>query len=571
MVETSRVETRSRLWFWISVLLVFAVFAAYATMRHPIPGANEPNYLSKAKNFWDPGWCSRDLYLQSGNSHLVFYVTYGWVTRYLSFVQTAWIGRLIVWMLLAMGWVRMTDPLLPGGGRRGGSLLAAVLFLAWSAFTHTNFAGEWVIGGVEGKGFAYAGLWLGIGALLQGRLKEAAIWSGLGVSFHPVVGVWSLLTAGVAVVTFGWRDFWSPARQSDASNATLGNSGTSNPRFPPWPANLREWIVPLLLLIATSLPGIVPAFAVLTENPGRELVRQADEVHTFFRLKHHLDASTFSAFAYQAYAVLLTVWLILLRPATRTAGQRWFARYVTANVLVALGGIVLAWLLVVAREFQYDWFLPTSKLLKFYLYRGADLLLPIAVALQLTTLAWPKERAAVTESTEQGGSRFRNLGVCLLGGVVALGYALFKPPPAPPPAVASVVTPEFVADWESACEWVRTNTPPNALFVIPRYNRNFKWYAQRAEYYSWKDCPQDAAGILEWNRRRLWLDDWGSHHFMGDRGSREDLQDLAAHTEPDRADYCILYARLIVDQKPVYRNDSFAVYTLAPGAASPAE
>ena len=61
--------------------------------------------------------------------------------------------------LLAIGWVRMTVPL---AGGRAGSVVAACLFLAWSAFTHTNFAGEWVIGGVEGKGFAYAFLWMGI-------------------------------------------------------------------------------------------------------------------------------------------------------------------------------------------------------------------------------------------------------------------------------------------------------------------------------------------------------------------------------------------------------------------------
>ena len=149
-------------------------------------------------------------------------------------------------------------------------------------------------------------------------------------------------------------------------------------------------------------------------------------------------------------------------------------------------------------------------------------------------------------------------------GSVALAYALLKPSPAPSPLVASLVTPQFLADWYAVCGWVRENTPRDSLVLIPRFNRNFKWYAERAEYHSWKDCPQDAAGILEWNRRRLWLDDWGNRHFVGDHGTRADLQDLAARTEPDRAEYCILYSRLIVDeQQPIYRNGSFAVYSLA--------
>ena len=40
----------------------------------------------------------------------------------------------------------------------------------------------------------------------------------------------------------------------------------------------------------------------------------------------------------------------------------------------------------------------------------------------------------------------------------------------------------------------------------------FKWYAQRAEYVSYKDCPQDGPGIVEWNNRLLYLADWTARH-----------------------------------------------------------
>lgn len=543
----------SRGQFWIAVLLVFAAFAAYGIIRTPIPGANEPNYLSKAKNFWEPTWCSRDLYLQSGNSHWVFYATWGALTKVLTLEQTAWLGRIVVWFLLAIGWVRMTVPL---AGGRAGSVVAACLFLAWSAFTHTNFAGEWVIGGVEGKGFAYAFLWMGIGALFQDRRREAAIWTGLAISYHPVVGMWGLLCAIAAVATISWGDFWL---RTSKKNITVVSPARE---LPNWPRGILAWLVPGTCLVLASLPGFIPALAVLTENPGPDLARQADELQIFVRLRHHLDPTTFSAYAYQTSTVLLTLWLLLLGRTAHTWPQRWFARYVTASIVIAVGGVLLAWGHLAAREYGIAWFLPFGRFLKFYFFRTADLLIPIAVALQLATLLeqW-RQRTVAAGGSLPAVRRFAPTGIC----AIAITFALLKPYPPPPPGTPLIVTPQFLSDWTAACQWINKNTPRDALFLIPRYNRNFKWYAERAEYFSYKDMPQDAVRLLEWNRRRLLLDDWGSHHFLGDRSTREELRNLAAVAGPDHPDYAIFYSWLkVVDQPPLYRNGSFAIYALEP-------
>ena len=46
-----------------------------------------------------------------------------------------------------------------------------------------------------------------------------------------------------------------------------------------------------------------------------------------------------------------------------------------------------------------------------------------------------------------------------------------------------------------------TQTPADALFLTPREQQTFKWYAGRAEIVSWKDVPQDARGLIEWKQR----------------------------------------------------------------------
>jgi hypothetical protein len=55
--------------------------------------------------------------------------------------------------------------------------------------------------------------------------------------------------------------------------------------------------------------------------------------------------------------------------------------------------------------------------------------------------------------------------------------------------------------WKRVCNWIQRATPPDALFLTPRHQQTFKWYAGRSEVVCGKDIPQDAAGIVEWHHR----------------------------------------------------------------------
>src|SRR5204862_3510161 len=55
-------------------------------------------------------------------------------------------------------------------------------------------------------------------------------------------------------------------------------------------------------------------------------------------------------------------------------------------------------------------------------------------------------------------------------------------------------------EWKNLCRWIRAKTPPDAKFITPRNQQTFKWYAERAEVVTWKDIPQDAAGLVEWRQ-----------------------------------------------------------------------
>src|SRR3984957_20597077 len=115
---------------FLVIAAVFLSFTLDSFARYPIPGPNESHYLCKAKHYWDPEWCARDLFLASSNAHLVFYQTFGLPTRWLSLETTAVIGRLAGLGSLGVGWGALVNVLVPA---RWPALWAAWIFLALSA------------------------------------------------------------------------------------------------------------------------------------------------------------------------------------------------------------------------------------------------------------------------------------------------------------------------------------------------------------------------------------------------------------------------------------------------------
>ena len=74
---------------------------------------NEPNYLCKAVHYWNPAWAPHDFFLQTADTHWVFYFTFGWLSRWLQPTALAWLGRLLTWGLLAWAWRRLSFALVP--------------------------------------------------------------------------------------------------------------------------------------------------------------------------------------------------------------------------------------------------------------------------------------------------------------------------------------------------------------------------------------------------------------------------------------------------------------------------
>ncbi|MGE3315360.1 MAG: DUF6798 domain-containing protein [Planctomycetaceae bacterium] len=507
------------------MVLVALSFFAYGGIRAPVPAVNEPHYLSKGKHYWIPEWCAGDFFLESSNVHLVFYQTFGLPTVWLSLEQAAWLGRAIASLILAMGWTRLVFIILP---TRWTPLWVAWGFLFLQACG--NLSGEWIAGGIESKVPAYGFLFWSFAYLLERSWYRAALLAGLAISFHPVVGLWGTMAAAGAL---GWQ--WLMIlldRKSEQKQTSIGLS--------PYPL-----ITSLLILCAAALPGLMPALSIVGVDSF-----EADYIQVYYRLDHHLDPIKFSHFAEGYYLALFVGWLIVGIVWRPSQAEQLFRTIVLMAAGIALVGLLAGYRTGLPEEMPA--FAQRMKLLKLYPFRLFDAMLPRAAAVSAVGLVG---RIAWNTTSSATAPLGRTASWGLFGTAMAISLAI--------PSIdrnASRMQPDQLADWKQACEWISLHTPGNAIVLTPaRESWAFKWYAQRGEFVSFKDCPQDAEGIVKWNQRLLWLQDWAQRTYGDNLYSSEELRELFRTHGITH----VLAGRLgPMEDKPIYQNGTFRVYSL---------
>jgi hypothetical protein len=518
---------------------VFLSLVIDSFARYPVPAPNEPHYLTKARHFWDPSWCGRDLFLSSSNAHAVFYATFGALTEGCSLSTSAVAGRLVGLLILAAGWTAMVSALVPG---RASPLWAAWVYLGLAAAG--NLSGEWIVGGIESKVVAYGFLFGALGVVCRwvtpspaaarkgptnASLAACAVLFGAAIAFHPVVGVWGLLAAGFATALL----CCAPGRRRSADRpAATARDGKRAAAF-------------ALLGAAVAAPGVVAALRGTTGSSAA-----ADYIQVYYRLAHHLDPMQFSTQAWAGYAALVVGWLVARRWGLREAGERWFLWFIIGCALIALAGLIVGWRAGPPEHmmaYALRW-----KLLKFYPFRLFDAMLPIAVAIAV---------AGVGQRLVRKRPRWARPLVWACLAAPFLVAVSSEASDARPP-----MSPAALRDWIAACRWIEKNTPPDALVMTPpQESWAFKWFAQRAEFVSYKDCPQDGPGILAWNKRMLEIREWAERRFEGgySQADAAELRDRYGITH-------IVAARLgPFAFEPVFRNGAFRIYDLRGLPAAP--
>lgn len=467
---------------WLEVVLIFVLLALYAGQA--APGINETHYLTKAKHFWNPAWCPDDLFLGSAFSHFLFYITTGWLTLFCSLETYAWIGRLLCWAGFAIGWYQLVQVF---SNRPGRSLLAAIIFLILMDRFH--MAGEWVIGGFEAKSISYVFVLFALERYFQKNWNGFWPLMGAACAFHVVAGGWVFLALIMSsLVRTMARNLGSPRISSEE------------------PAIQFPWVPVVVFLMLCSLGAIPP---LVQEAQTSSAINQlAYQVYVHQRLPHHLLFGSFETGLIARFALLSLIWF----------GFAWFLRNIPsvnelngfcgASLLISLAGLFLSGLAENNEAGQMPLSEWATSLLRFYWFRLSDFAVPLAVSIMCVRVLprYASLDTATADRTKQALGAI-SIFLILIAGVMMLLERWQDPRPHADRASLPAYdgdpkrTLETQINWRKACEWIRRNTPADAVFITPNDQQTFKWYAQRHEVVNWKDIPQSGEATLEWKRR----------------------------------------------------------------------
>jgi hypothetical protein len=525
-------------------LLITAVFAAAGAW--PVPDVNEAHYLTKARHAFDPSWCMGDFFLDSRGAHGLFFQLLGPLAGTLPLATAAWLGRWAGWLLLAAGFRHAVRPLLATAGQR---LVAAALFSL--AVRSTTMAGEWLIGGCEAKVFAWAAVLAAWGELAAGRWSLGWLGGGLAAAFHPLVGGWMMIVTLVAALCDRLL-----GRSRRIENARVGAVE--------WAEVSAGSISCVVGGLAAAAVGFVPA-VMLTAGVPAEVQAEAARVYVVDRLPHHLLPRTFHEGFISRHLLAIGLWAVVTAGLPASAVQR----RITVVTLAAVGCSGLGWLIGLSEATAPD---SAYQLLRYYWFRLGDVLVPLSLAAVTVAALWPAPLSAGATEAAAGrlpdhyrrGLRWSVLGLLLLDLVAQSGHW-------PLPGRQRTARGDkhvAAAAWQDVCEWIRANTPPTAQFLTPRGAASFSWRAERPEVVSWKNIPQDPAGIVAWRQRILdCFSPDGSLRGMARSTVSLGQQRLEGVARRYRASYIVAPQASVAEAglplRPVYANDGYVVLQLS--------
>lgn len=455
-------------------------------------GWNEVDVMPLAKHHVDPAWISQDWYLnQTAGYRLLFNDIVGWLIVQFGFLAASIIGRLVCYSLVALGLVLIGHKL----KLSFLYLLLAIMACTCQGYNQGAIAGEWFVGGLEAKAFAYGLILIAIASMLERRYLAMTLLLGLATSFHVLVGGWAFLT------TLGWLCFRPSTRLS----------------------KLKE--IGFLLMLVYGITSIfaIPAVAqhLFTEESTSTISFSPSFIYVFIRLGHHLNPFSWgiiSWFKPIIYLLLLNQSIKLLRAQkdreelNLRESEVFSSETVTRGNLASvsapseaitvfnngtiarleLGEFALISLIPFAIGLAIVPFDRQGNWLQYYPFRFGDVMLPI-----ITCLLTAGTLQSYWSKSKKFSQRLARILIGLLviqSGIFAyqaFGLQQF-------PSAQQEVNPQ----WKIMSNWIRSHTPQDAIVVShPIELVNFSWLTERGTIAKIKLFPQTDQKIIEYYQR----------------------------------------------------------------------
>jgi hypothetical protein len=252
---------------------------------------------------------------------------------------------------------------------------------------------------------------------------------------------------------------------------------------------------------------------------------------------------------YFAYALLAVTTGVAIGWLKWRPSDRWFAAVVFASGVIAFVGCLVGLRspgLTGSELKSIPFFELRMTLLKFYPFRLFDALLPMLAAIVASHLI---SRNLMLLDVSRG--KKISMVLALFGVSLLMSFKVGS---------NKHLADEYVDDWRGVCHWVDGNLGQDVVVMTPKDAWAFKWFTGRAEFVFGKDCPQDAKGVADWNKRLLFLRNWGERHFNSESGYTRRVCLELAQNEFQTMTHIITRRLGPMDLPVLYRNATFTVY-----------
>jgi hypothetical protein len=422
------------------LLIFLALWASVATaflLDGNVEG-NELDTLALAKERIDPTFVVGDFRLSlPPGPRLAFQILLEPLLRTMPLLGVSIVGRLLLYALLAGGLARIAARI---GLDVFEALIAAALFVSMG---QGLAAGEFVIGGLEGKGLAYACVFWGLDAFLGQAWPLSALWFGIALTIHPLVGAWSALALVATALT---------------CRTTISG---------------RRIALAIGVLLVAASPGLLSAWSALGSHAPSGV--DAAWIYVRFRHPHHLEPRWFllgHPVSLAWFAVATTAAVAATAVGLPTGQQRAVGRFAQMTLAVYWLGITVAALPHVER------------FLALYPFRVGDTLFPLfAIAL------------AVASVSTRAPARLTRIGKPLGAGAAVLlaAVALMREVRATAERQREPV--------RRAYAWISAHTERESLVLCSPALHYAGVHMRRATVASARAIPTADADVAEWFRR----------------------------------------------------------------------
>lgn len=477
---------------------------------------NEMDVLPSAYSVYNTGWLAHDRYLSLS---IPYRELFGYIIGYFidiaGFIPVLILGRILTYSLFAIAYYKLLEAakvhFLIGA-------LSLIAYLFW--FGDGAFYGEWMVGGLETKAFSYVFLIFSLSSFLKKQVRACLFFAGLALSFHIMVGGYFMICLLLVLLI------------SHLKREPL----------------LSDFIKNSFYFFLGGAWGLFGVYSHL--NVGSE-TNYGWEIYTQIRVPYHV----FPKFSPWSLIVPFVFFLFnfLNFKLSKSDALRTLSAFGIAAYTISLIGFLV-------------YFLGETSLLRFYLFRFNDAIQPFLVIIILGSIlsGYIGFSKNIIYRVIAPVLTFSFVGFCFANSNNLIGQ--MSPSNYSEKAMLNKSSVDLIMS-----EWIKENTDPESVFIVPPDMSNFYMEANRSMFVSWKHSPQSANEIEEWYRRITLLNRgkdamvenlFGQEDLARNYSELNQLEILNIKNEYPKLSYIILPRISSVEFPLVYETEKLKLYSL---------